>query len=448
MTRRALWLMAALALIATPAAAERGQKGDWELGGYGGVGFPDSYEPDSGPELNPEDGWLYGGRFGYFFNDAWSAEGSIQKFSTKTDYPSSAGLSDDDLDIDSYRANVLYNFRPGQKFRWFLTTGLGREKTGGGSPASSSDLGFNAGGGARWYLGKYFGVRLDGKLVRINYEDDFPDQNNLEATVGALWSFGGAAAGPAPDADGDGVPDKKDKCPNTPAGARVDEQGCPVDTDGDGVPDGIDACPNSPKGSAVDATGCPPDEDHDGVADDKDACPRTPQETPVDEKGCPRDSDGDGVVDSQDRCPNTPKGTEVDATGCPKPEPPPPPPSLPPAEVARVFNGVLEGVNFATGSTNLTADSKTILDGVAKTLQEWPDVNVEIQGHTDSQASDDFNMKLSQARAESVKKYLVSKGVDASRLTTKGYGETKPIADNATADGRAKNRRVELSQIK
>src|SRR5262249_54417201 len=159
----------------------------------------------------------------------------------------------------------------------------------------------------------------------------------------------------------------------------------------------------------------------------------TPQGVAVDEKGCPRDSDGDGVTDDKDRCPNTPAGTEVDATGCPKPPPPPPPPPEPPAEVKRVFNGVLEGVNFTSGSNNLTADSKTILDNVAKTLQEWPDVKVEVQGHTDSQGKDDSNMKLSQSRAESVKSYLVSKGVDASRLTAQGYGETKPIADNATA---------------
>ncbi len=446
MAKKALLLLAALALIATPAAAERGQKGDLEAGGYGGIGFPDTYDPNSGPELNPQDGWLYGARFGYFFTNTWSAEGSIQSFNTKTDYPASAGLSNDDVDIDSYRINALYNFRPGQAFRWFLTGGLGREKTG-GNALSSNDMGINAGAGARWYFGKYFGLRLDGKIVRINY-DDVPAQHNLEATLGVLWSFGGEPAGPPPDADGDGVPDKKDKCPNTAAGARVDEKGCPIDTDGDGVPDGIDACPNSPQGSKVDATGCPPDADKDGVSDDKDACPNTPQGMPVDEKGCPRDSDGDGVTDDKDRCPNTPAGTTVDSSGCPPPPPAPAPTPEPPPEVARVFNGVLEGVNFATGSAKLTPESRGILDRVAQTLQEWPDVKVEIAGHTDSQANDDFNMKLSQARAESVKKYLVSKGVDESRLTPKGYGETQPIDDNATAAGRAKNRRVELHQIK
>jgi outer membrane protein OmpA-like peptidoglycan-associated protein len=192
----------------------------------------------------------------------------------------------------------------------------------------------------------------------------------------------------------------------------------------------------------VDAKGCPPDSDQDGVTDDKDACPGTPQGAPVDDKGCPRDSDGDGVFDHLDRCPDTPPDAKVDSSGCPIPEAPPAPPEPP-----KMFNAVLEGVNFATNSSRLTADSMQILDKVADTLKEWPDVKVEIGGHTDSQGNDASNLKLSEARAESVRKYLVSKGVDGSRLTAKGYGETVPIADNGTAAGRAQNRRVELKTI-
>ena len=448
MSRRAVILLALLALLVTPAAAERGQKGDWELGAYGGMGFPDTYEPDTGAALNPDNGWLYGARFGYFMTTAWSLEGSIQRFGTRTRYDPALGLENDDFNIRSYRINVLYNFLPGKALRPYVTAGLGREITGGGAPLSGSDLGINAGGGVRWYLGKYFGLRFDARLNRIGYDnDDFSSQNNLETSVGVLWSFGGEPAGPPPDADHDGVPDKKDKCPDTPSGARVDAQGCPIDTDGDGVPDGIDACPDSPKGSKVDATGCPPDSDRDGVTDDKDACPDTPQGTPVDARGCPKDSDGDGVTDDKDRCPNTPAGTEVDASGCPAAPPPPPPPPEPPEEVKRVFNGVLEGVNFATNKATLTSDSKQILDRVAQTLSEWPDVKVEVGGHTDSQGNDAYNQKLSQARAESVMNYLVSKGIDASRLTAVGYGEAQPLGDNNSAAGRAKNRRVELKQI-
>ncbi|HEV8377086.1 MAG TPA: OmpA family protein [Candidatus Polarisedimenticolia bacterium] len=438
MRKRMLILLAALAILATPAAAEKGQKSDWELGAYGGIGFPDDYDI-----ANPQDGWLYGARFGYFFSDHWSLEGSIQDFNSRTDFDPSLGVGNVDIGLRSYRLNVLYNFLPGHSFRWFLTAGLGREFT--DSPfVNSHNIGRNLGAGARWYFGKYFGIRLDGRVVSIPYDKSQLDerQANMELAAGVLWSFGGAASAPAADSDGDGVSDRKDKCPDTPAGARVDERGCPIDTDGDGVPDGIDACPDSPRGSKVDAKGCPPDSDQDGVTDDKDACPGTPRGAPVDDKGCPRDSDGDGVFDHLDRCPDTPPDAKVDSSGCPIPEAPPAPPEPP-----KMFNAVLEGVNFATNSSRLTADSMQILDKVADTLKEWPDVKVEIGGHTDSQGNDASNLKLSGARAESVRKYLVSKGVDGSRLTAKGYGETVPIADNGTAAGRAQNRRVELKTI-
>jgi OOP family OmpA-OmpF porin len=120
-----------------------------------------------------------------------------------------------------------------------------------------------------------------------------------------------------PDADGDGVPDHLDECPDTPKGVEVDAVGCPVDTDGDGVPDYLDKCPGTPKGVAVDATGCPVDSDGDGVPDYLDKCPGTPGGVKVDAKGCPVDSDGDGVPDHLDKCPGTPKGVPVDAKGCP-----------------------------------------------------------------------------------------------------------------------------------
>lgn len=118
------------------------------------------------------------------------------------------------------------------------------------------------------------------------------------------------------DADGDGVADAKDKCPNTPRGVPVDAMGCPRDRDGDGVYDAADVCPNTPRGVSVDSRGCPLDSDGDGVSDFKDKCPGTPKGAPVDWKGCPVDSDGDGVFDYKDSCPNTPKGVPVDKFGC------------------------------------------------------------------------------------------------------------------------------------
>ena len=213
------------------------------------------------------------------------------------------------------------------------------------------------------------------------------------------------------------------------------------DSDGDGVNDGRDRCPDTPQGASVDAAGCPADSDGDGVYDGLDRCPGTPRGERVDSKGCPSDSDLDGVYDGQDRCPDTPNGIAVDDKGCPVK-----------AKPAPLFEGskkslVLEGVNFETNSATLTPASHATLDRVAQSLNDSADVRVEIAGHTDSMGEAAHNMQLSAARADSVKRYLVSRGVDGSRLVTKGYGESNPIADNASASGRAKNRRVELNRI-
>ncbi len=147
-----------------------------------------------------------------------------------------------------------------------------------------------------------------------------------------------------------------------------------------------------------------------------------------DADGCPDpDNDGDGVLDTADKCPNTPKGVKVDATGCPV------------AEMKTEVGGVLilEGVNFATGSAELTPTSSVTLDKVAESLNAWPDVTIEVGGHTDSSGNDAANKKLSQARADAVRQYLIGKGVAGTRITAVGYGEEKPIADNATKDGKA-----------
>jgi len=248
---------------------------------------------------------------------------------------------------------------------------------------------------------------------------------------------------PATDSDGDGVPDVRDKCPNTPKGAKVDAQGCPKDADGDGVADGLDKCPDTPRGVKVNADGCTADSDGDGVTDDKDRCPDTPRGSKVNADGCTADTDGDGVTDDKDRCPDTPRGTRVDASGCTEKTEPAPAPA--PVPVGTTL--VLEGVNFETSSARLTSASLPVLDRVADRLKANADVRVEISGHTDSTGTAAVNNQLSKARADSVRDYLVSKGIAASRLETKGYGSSRPIADNGTAAGRATNRRTELKRI-
>jgi outer membrane protein OmpA-like peptidoglycan-associated protein len=235
------------------------------------------------------------------------------------------------------------------------------------------------------------------------------------------------ASGCELDGDGDGVVDGLDKCPTTPAGRKVNADGCELDSDGDGVVDAADKCPGTPAGAKVNADGCELDSDGDGVVDRLDHCPNTPAGRKVNDKGCDLDSDGDGVIDAMDQCPNTPAGDRVDTKGC----------SLP-----KVMN--LKGVNFDNDKDTLRPEAAAILDDAVTTLKRYPGLKVEVAGHADSASSDAHNLDLSQRRAKTVMDYFLGKGVEAARLTAKGYGEAEPIADNATADGRAKNRRVEL----
>ena len=259
--------------------------------------------------------------------------------------------------------------------------------------------------------------------VAAGATDDFDS-----AMAGAAGGFviGGAICAMR-DTDADGVKNYQDDCPGTPAGGIVDSRGCEIDSDGDGVVDRLDECPGTPQGAMVNEVGCEIDSDGDGVPDSLDRCPGTPAGAKVDQYGCELDSDGDGVVDSMDRCPNTPKGIPVDASGC---------------ELAHDFK--LEGVNFEFDSAKLTSDSIAKLDAAVAILKRNADDKIEIAGHTDSQGNDEYNMGLSERRARAVADYLVAHGANASNLAVKGYGETQPVADNATKEGRAANRRVEL----
>jgi len=279
------------------------------------------------------------------------------------------------------------------------------------------------------------GERVDANgcpLPKDSDGDGVPD--NLDKCPNTPAGVAVDANGCPKDSDGDGVPDYQDKCPNTPSGVAVDANGCPKDSDADGVPDYQDKCPDTPAGVAVDVNGCPKDSDNDGVPDYKDKCPNTPAGAAVDVNGCPKDSDGDGVPDYLDKCPNTPPGAKVDAVGCPALF----------AEPGKAL--VLQGVNFETGKATLLSESQVVLDKVAQSLIDNPGVNVEVGGYTDSRGSRAANLRLSQARAFTVRGYLISKGVAASRVTARGYGPENPVASNKTAAGRAANRRVELTR--
>ena len=240
------------------------------------------------------------------------------------------------------------------------------------------------------------------------------------------------------DTDGDNVADYLDKCPETPIAARglVDSVGCPIDTDLDGVYDYLDLCPNTilEARAKVDKNGCPMDTDQDGVADYLDKCPETSLEAKgtVDANGCPRDTDGDGVLDYLDNCPRL--AGVVSNKGCPEIK----------KEVRQLFQKALQGIQFETAKWIIKPVSFKILDDVAKVLSENTSYLVEIQGHTDNVGKKVANQTLSENRAKAVREYLIKKGIAETRMTSNGYGDTKPVLPNTTAANKAKNRRVEF----
>jgi OOP family OmpA-OmpF porin len=231
----------------------------------------------------------------------------------------------------------------------------------------------------------------------------------------------------------------------------MDDDGCPdPDNDNDNVLDGADKCPTEAEDADgfQDDDGCPEaDNDADGIPDAADKCPVEAEDKDSfqDEDGCPdTDNDGDGVPDTTDKCPVEPETVNgfQDADGCPDEVP----------AAVKKFTGVIKGINFKTGSAEILKTSNKTLDNALKIMNDFPDIKLEIQGHTDdakikkgSAFAD--NMALSQARADSVKAYFVGKGIADDRLVAKGFGETVPIDPRKSAAARAKNRRVEFKLI-
>ena len=315
------------------------------------------------------------------------------------------------------------------------------------------------------------GVQVDSVGCPLDEDHDgVPDylDHCLGTPKGALGQID--SLGCELDSDGDGVPDWRDKCSNTPPAAwgSIDSIGCPLDTDKDRVPDYMDECPDTPMEAwgMVDAKGCPRDTDGDGVPDYLDECPDTPEAARgmVDSKGCSKDSDGDGVPDYLDECPDTKieaigfvddKGCELDSDGDGVPDYKDACPTVPgprinkgcpeiKREVRQLLQKAMQGIEFETGKATIKKKSYPLLDQIAATFIENSNYIIEVQGHTDNVGNEDYNMKLSDDRANAVRYYLISKGVESTRMTANGYGMTQPIADNKTKEGRQKNRRVEF----
>ena len=314
------------------------------------------------------------------------------------------------------------------------------------------------------------GVKVDSVGCPLDTDGDgVPDYLDMcpetpEAAYGKIDSLGCPL-----DTDGDGVPDYLDMCPETPEAAygKIDSLGCPLDTDGDGVPDYLDMCPETPEAAygKIDSLGCPLDTDKDGVFDYIDQCPSTPEGVVVDSVGCPLDTDGDGVPDYLDKCPDTPKeaigfvnaeGCPIDTdedtvfdyldkcpdvkgvasnNGCPEVN----------QEVLKLFTKALQGIQFDSGKSTIKKTSNAIMNEIVKVMEENPEYNLSIAGHTDNVGDPLKNLKLSDDRANAVRLFLIRAGIASERISAVGYGDTQPVADNSTAAGRKENRRVELS---
>jgi OOP family OmpA-OmpF porin len=437
-------LLGAVPALAADDASSIDRLNPIEIGVFGGLHF---YNKDHGLSrdvgdssgTSPDTGGAFGLRLTYNLNE-WlgiEAEGSIQPTRTRND-------STRDI-IVGYRAQVIGTIIPTGYVRPFVLVGYGalsafpgtyNENDGQWYPRNRDTDGmFHLGIGSKFPINEMFGLRLDGRVMApaaiahdiatVGTETHYggPD---FEVLLSGYLGFGAAEPPPPPpppppapkvekDTDGDGILDKNDKCPTKAEDKDgfEDEDGCPdVDNDGDGVLDTADKCPNE--------------------AEDKDSF--------QDEDGCPDpDNDGDGIADTADKCPNEPETVNgyQDQDGCPDEVP----------EAVKKFTGVIQGINFKTNSAKITTGSHRVLDKAIKVLNDYPDVRLEIGGHTDNVGKEEYNKELSQKRAESVMEYMVGKGISSDRLTAVGYGMDKPLTSNKTKKDKAKNRRTEFTLI-
>ncbi|KIG17247.1 Outer membrane lipoprotein omp16 precursor [Enhygromyxa salina] len=382
-----------------------------EVGLFGGMLFPagdhDFYDPASGHKPL----WQVSGEVGLraaFFPERYigvevEGAGVVARVRTSTD---------DIAPLWAARGHVIAQL-PWWNVAPFVLVGAGAMGVASNPIILGNDVdpAVHWGGGVKLYLHRYIALRVEGRHVlaaKQATQNSFT--SHAEFLAGLSFTLGRAkpmvAPPPDPDRDKDGFLNERDDCPDTPG---VSPDGCP-----------------------------PRDSDKDGFFDTEDACP---YEAGVEPDGCPiRDQDGDGIPDSIDACktqPETDNGFE-DEDGCPD--------ELP--TEMREFSGIIQGIEFATDSSEITDATKPVLDRAIKVLTDYPDIRIEIVGHTDNQGTVEHNLELSKDRAESVKQYLVEGGVDAERLETRGAGQKEPVASNDTPEGQAKNRRTEFKLIK
>ncbi len=356
-----------------------------------------------------------------------------------------------DLAYYGIDATVKYSFLEMIGTKWFdpsLHLGGGYQFVGDASAGT-----VNGGAGITFWFTEQVGLQLQSTYKHSFDENRVPDMDvpsHLQHMAGLTFKFGGK------DTDGDGIYDKDDACPEVPG--LEEFQGCP-DTDGDGIADKDDSCPDV--AGLKEFNGCP-DTDGDGIIDSEDACPEVAGTKimkgcpdadgdgvadkddqcvdvagPKENNGCPwPDTDGDGVNDKDDQCP-TVAGT-VANNGCPEVS----------EEAIKKLNDYAKTILFDSGKSSFQKQTYPVLEAITAILKEYPSANFAIEGHTDSQGAEAFNQKLSQERASAVMNYLIEHGIASSRLSSAGFGESKPIDSNKTAKGRANNRRVEVRLVK
>lgn len=345
---------------------------------------------------------------GYGLTDDLSVEAVFNYIGTETE------TTNNDVDISLYHVDLLYHLNPFERLEPFVAFGLGVIDMDADVGGSDADFMLNYGVGLKFFLSESFALRGD---VRHIYAFSDGSDNNFSYTLGLSYLFGNKAKA-APVAEPAPI--------QTPAPAPEPTPVVAKDSDGDGVLDDHDRCPGTPAGVVVDETGCPKDSDGDGVYDYLDKCPDTPASVPVDPDGCPLDTDGDGVPDYRDKCPNTPKAATVNDRGC----------------------WIIEGLFFDTNKADIKPVFSPKLDALVDVLNNNALMKLEIAGHTDNIGTQSYNQVLSEKRAAAVMHYLVDKGIDQDRLVSKGYNFSKPVASNDTAEGRSKNRRVELKPLR
>jgi OOP family OmpA-OmpF porin len=304
-------ILAVLLLLVLGAGTARGEESKIRITatGYAGAALLNGSWPVS-------NGTAYGFRGGFNFGSRVGVEMSYGGISPKNvgQYVKSP--------VIQYGLDALYYFKPDStRIVPYAFLGWGQLNLSDVDTTTIEMSGMEFGGGGFYRLFKWksfrIDARLDGRVFVATNDPPLHDAGSKKVHYFLTAGLTFARMSPESDRDGDGVPDRLDRCPETPEGAPVDARGCELDEDQDGVPDGQDQCPGTPPGLAVDASGCTPDTDGDGVPDALDHCRGTPTGAQVDSTGCGLDSDGDGVLDGIDRCPDTPKGTRVDAAGCP-----------------------------------------------------------------------------------------------------------------------------------